>query len=386
MFIQKSLIIGIILNCSTTAQIIQDKSTLQQDTLLFSDSAHHWYDINDYEKIITPHDNQKRYSLSEFTNIADNILLYQKSNGGWPKNYDMLAILTEDQKVSVLKSKNVLNTTFDNGATHSQLNFLATVYYKTKLEKYREAFLRGINFILSAQYANGGWPQFYPDLSSYRKYITFNDGAMIGIMKLLQKIIYNAELFPFIDSILNNKIQSAYEKGIDCILNCQIMDNGELTAWCQQHDNIDFRPRNARSFEPASISNRESSDIVKFLMTIKMPNKRIEHSIISAIIWFENSKIHGIRVDEVADAKIDYQYHSTVSDKIVVADSSAEPIWTRFNELGTWKPLFCNRDGKVVYKLADVERERRTGYAWYVYDPQEVLDLYPAWLDKWIKK
>ena len=30
--------------------------------------------------------------------IADNILLYQQPNGGWPKNYDMLAILTEDQK------------------------------------------------------------------------------------------------------------------------------------------------------------------------------------------------------------------------------------------------------------------------------------------------
>jgi hypothetical protein len=45
--------------------------------------------------------------------------------------------------------------------------------------------------------------------------------------------------------------------------------------------------------------------------------------------------------------------------------------------------LFCNRDGKPVYSLEEVERERRTGYAWYVYDPQEILDKYPEWQLKW---
>ena len=79
-------------------------------------------------------------------------------------------------------------------------------------------------------------------------------------------------------------------------------------------------------------------------------------------------------------------YHSTEYDKVVVQDSNAPPIWTRFYELETHKPLFCNRDGTVVYSLNEVERERRTGYAWYVYDPQEILDLYPAWLERWFNK
>ena len=71
--------------------------------------------------------------------------------------------------------------------SHSQLNYLLTVYSSTEIEKYKSAFLQGIEFVLSAQYKNGGWPQFYPDTTGYRKFITFNDGAMIGIMKLLQK-------------------------------------------------------------------------------------------------------------------------------------------------------------------------------------------------------
>ena len=84
--------------------------------------------------------------------------------------------------------------------------------------------------------------------------------------------------------------------------------------------------------------------------------------------------------------KAEYLYHTADYDKVVVEDSQALPIWTRYYELGTHKPMFCNRDGKVVYLLEEVERERRTGYAWYVYDPQEVLDLYPAWSNKWMKE
>ena len=42
-------------------------------------------------------------------------------------------------------------------------------------------------------------------------------------------------------------------------------------------------------------------------------------------------------------------------------------------------PIFCNRDSKIVYSLAEVLRERRDGYGWYTYQPQQVLDRYAAW-------
>lgn len=372
-----------LVNCAAQTQ---KEEIFNIDSTEFYDSAHHWYDINDEEKIINPDSLQKRYSSSDIIGIADNILLFQKSNGGWPKNYDMQAILTEEQKSAILKSKDELNTTFDNGATHSQLNYLSMVYSSTKIEKYKGAFLQGIEFVLSAQYKNGGWPQFYPDTSGYRKFITFNDGAMIGIMKLLQKIVTHSKEYSFIEDSLYGKIECAFEKGVECILDCQILEKGELTAWCQQHDNIDFHPQSARTFEPAAICNGESSAIVKFLMSIDNPGERITYSVASAVKWFESSKINGLRVKVIRAPKADFMYHSTEYDKVVVQDSDAPPIWTRFYELETHKPLFCNRDGKVVYSLNEVDRERRTGYAWYVYDPQEVLDLYPAWIKRWFNK
>ena len=349
----------------------------------FRDSAHHWYDIHDEDRMIDPLPNQKRYDPSEITNIADNILLFQKNSGGWPKNYDMCTVLTEEQRQTVIKAKNETNTTFDNGATHSQVQYLADVYNKTGIDKYKEACIKGIEFILEAQYNNGGFPQFYPDTSGYRKYITFNDGAMIGVMLLLYRIVMNTPEYSFINNELRAEVRKAFEKGIDCILKCQIIENGVKTVWCQQHDNIDFHPQNARTFEPAAICNGESTGIVFLLMLLDNPSEEVINSVQSAVKWFEESKIYGIKVEWIDSSHADYQYHSTDKDKVVVKDPDAPAIWTRFYELGTHKPLFCRRDGKIVYTLAEVERERRTGYAWYIDWPEVILKFYPSWQKKW---
>lgn len=349
----------------------------------FWDSAHHWYDINDEEKTIYPLPDQKKYKRTDITKIADNILLFQKNNGGWAKNYDMLAILTDEQKEAVINSKSGTNTTFDNGTTHSQIAYLAEVYLITKEEKYKAALKKGIEFILSAQYENGGWPQFYPDTTGYRKYITFNDGAMVGIMSVLQAAVNNREKYNFIDDVLFNKIKASYEKGLDCILNCQINENGILKAWCQQHDNINLRPQNARTFEPAAVCSNESVGIVYLLMNVNNPEVKIVNSINAAVKWFNDSKIYGIKVETVNAQHEDFEYHSTDYDKIVVEDKDASPIWARFYELKTNVPLFCNRDGQPVYSMAEVHRERRTGYAWYGYDPAELLKIYPEWQKKY---
>jgi len=351
----------------------------------FYDSSHHWYDIHDEERMIEPLPDQQQYDPSEVTKIADNILLFQKNNGGWPKNYDMRAILIEEQKTSVMKGKNETNTTFDNGGTYSQINYLAYAYTKTKIEKYKNACIQGIEFTLKAQYENGGWPQFYPDKSGYRKYITFNDGAMVGIMEVLHKIVNGSKEFSFLDDEICYRVKTAFDKGIDCILKCQIEENGVKNVWCQQHDEIDFHPQNARSFEPAAICNGESAGIVKLLMSIDNPSEEIINSVQSAVRWFEESRINGIRVDWVDSTHADFVYHSTDKDRVVVEDPDAPPIWARFYELGTHKPLFCRRDGEIVYSMKEVERERRTGYAWYVDWPQEVLDLYPEWQLKFTK-
>ncbi|MCB9259836.1 MAG: pectate lyase [Ignavibacteriales bacterium] len=355
----------------------------QLDLNRFMDSAHHWYGINDEDRIIQPLPDQPKYNAEEYQNIADNILLFQKENGGWAKNFDMQAILDDEQRAKVLADKPIENTTFDNGATHSQLSYLAEVYTITKDDKYKDAFLKGLDFILTAQYQNGGWPQFFPDTSGYRKYITFNDGAMMGVIKILENIVNKNSNYLFIHDPKYQEVKNAFEKGIDCILDMQIVDEDRTTVWCQQHDQVTLKPQNARTFEPASICNGESSEIVLFLMSLENPSDRIKSAIINAVSWFEDSAIEGIRVEVIKAPKEEYKYHTTSFDRVVVEDEDAPRIWTRFYELETHRPMFCRRDGKIVYSLAEVERERRTGYGYYNYAPEEVLSYFSEWKQKW---
>lgn len=350
----------------------------------FGDGTRHWYFIADPTNIVNAVPNQPKYTENEITKIADNMLLFQRNNGGWPKNYDMQAILTPEQVQKLTDTKSQVHTTFDNSTTYTHIEYLAKVYSITRIKKYKIACEKGIEFCLAAQYPNGGWPQYYPiEPKNYSRRITYNDGAFLGVLTLMREIAENDPTFSFVSSSLRKKTKSAYEKGLDCILKTQIVDNGRLTAWCQQHDEITLKPAWARAFEPPSICNGESSAIVLYLMNIDNPNEKIVTSIQSAVKWFNDSKILNTRVQTVKGSTEQSKYRLMTNDKVVVIDSTAKPIWTRYYELGTDKPLFCDRNSKYLYSLAEVSRERRTGYGWYTYSPQEVLNKYPAWQKKW---
>ena len=364
------------------AQAKPDNKEIQIDTEDFHNSAHHWYDIYEAKNIINAEPNQPRYNESQIKEIADNILLYQKDNGGWPKNYDMRAILTPEQAEKVLKAKKETHTTFDNTTTYSHIKYLAKAYQITKTEKYKDASLKGIDFTLSAQYHNGGWPQFFPLESNYSRRITFNDDVMAGIMDMLKDILDRQPYYSFVDSARREKAKIAFDKGLACILKCQIIDNGKLTAWCQQHDEVNLAPAWARAYEPPSICGRESAPVVLFLMSIDKPSPEVIKSVTNAVKWFEDSKLKGIRVEEINTPDFQTPLRILKTDHRVIEDKSAPPIWARFYELGTRKPIFLNRKSEFFYTMAEVDRERRA-YGWYTYQPQEVLDQYPAWQKKW---
>ncbi len=367
----------------TCADLFSQSVTI--DTTIFSDAAHHWYDIKEKGAVITARPGHPKYKATEIRAIADNILLYQKDNGGWPKNYDMQAILTPEQKDSLVKSKNELNSTFDNRTTYSQIGYLAAAFKNIPNENYKKAAVKGLEFILAAQYANGGWPQYYPLEKGYSRCITFNDDAYSGIMWLLKDITEEKSEYAFIDKELSAKLQTAFDKGLDCILKTQINDMGKPTAWCQQYDEITLEPVWARKFEPPSICNGESVDIVLLLMSIQNPSKAVIDAVQNAVAWFNESKITGIKVETVKAPELITPYTVSKTDRVVVKDEKAPPIWTRYYELKTHRPIFCNRDSKVVYSLAEVDRERRDGYGWYTYEPQKAFKLYPDWAKKWVQ-
>ena len=314
------------------------------------------------------------YASAEALRIADNVVLYQRTSGGWPKNIDMGKPLGERERTVIVGQKKDNDSTIDNGATFTQLSFLARVYTAQRQERHRESFVKGLDFLLNAQYPNGGWPQFYPNPSGYHKHITFNDGAMIGVMKLLRDVAAVKPQYAFVDEVRRARAASAVEKGIDCILKTQVVVDGRRTVWCAQHDEVTFAPAAARKFELVSLSGGESVEIVRFLMSIKDPSPDVVEAVESAIKWFEQSELKGLKWVKKADASQPDGF-----DCVVVKDTDSS-IWARFYEIGSNRPIFAGRDGVMKYDVAQIEYERRTNYEWYVDDAAKLLKRdYPAW-------
>ena len=296
------------------------------------------------------------WKSSEATKLADEIVKYQLSDGGWRK----------DMKTSTSGSWN--KSTIDNNATWGQIRFLANVYTATKNDKYRQSCLKGINLLINGQYSNGGWPQVFNDAGTYHAHITYNDNAMVNVLKIMQEMYQKTGAFAWIDSSYQKKAENALDKGIQCILNTQITVNGTLTAWCQQHNEYTLAPDYARAYELPSICSSESAAIATFLRSL--PSEKQSSAVIkahnAAVKWFDQVKIENKKWD----------WNKDKTDKVVTT-SNGSTIWARFYNLNTNKPLFADRDGKAYDDVTKISQERRTGYAWYGNWGKNVIGLSP---------
>ena len=313
------------------------------------------------------------YGTPEARVIADNVLLYQTVHGGWPKNMDMAAP-PSSAEVAKFRDRNARETTIDNGATTTQLRFLARVIDSERgTDPHKAAFTRGLDYLLDAQYKNGGWPQYFPLKRGYHTRITFNDGAMIGVLTFLDGIAKGMEPYGFMDAGRRDRSRVAVARGVDCILRAQIRQDDKLTAWCAQHDESTLKPAGARDYEPPSLSGSESVGIVRFLMSIEKPSPEIIAAIEGAVQWFGVVGIRGLRIDVSPgeDGK---------PDRRAVSDAQAPVLWARFYEIGTNRPIFMGRDKEIRYDFNEIERERRTGYAYLGTWPAALLEKeYPQW-------
>lgn len=319
------------------------------------------------------------YASADARAIADSIVQYQTPSGGWPKNRDMTS--PPDAEFLANTAMDHRAATIDNDATILQLRYLARVITATDAARYGGPFFKGFDYLLAAQYGNGGWPQYYPLQEGYYTHITFNDGAMINVMELLRDAGAGQAPYGFVDAPRQIKARAAVEKGIACILRCQISVAGVKTAWCAQHDEQTFAPAKARAYEHPSLSGSESVGIVRFLMAIDRPGPAVIAAVTGAAAWLDKVKLTGFRYENVDAPEV-----PGGRDRRILPDPQGATLWARFYEIGTNRPIFSGRDSVIRYAVAEIELERRTGYAWYGTWPRQLLERdYPAWRAKWVE-
>lgn len=313
---------------------------------------------------------------------SESILIWQRNNGGWGKAVPDLNEYNREQtaaeKIKAAADKNLTDTTIDNGHVTTELRWLLADYKTTKNPNYLIAAEKAIDFLFKAQYDNGGWPQYYPDKSSYRHQITYNDDAIVKVMNVMWDISKKKNDLEQVDGKYVPMAVNSFNKGIEIILKTQITSpSGKKTAWCAQHDEVTLLPALARAYELPSTSGSESVGIVTTLMLVENPSAEIKNAVKAAMEWFESVKITGFTTQKVTNAS------SPNGFDVVVVPASGNVMWARFYDLNTNSPFFCARDGVKKATLAEVDDiERRSGYAWYGNWPSKITSLYASWKSK----
>lgn len=304
------------------------------------------------------------YAGDEARRLAAMVIRHQSVHGGWPKNTDLFAAPHSNADPG-------LADTIDNNATTLPLTFLARTVSAGEAAS-RPAFDRGLDYLLDAQYPNGGWPQFKPLRGGYHDHVTFNDDAMVNVLKLLQGVARGAPPYGFVDAERKARAAEAVRRGVDLILRAQVRQGGVPTAWCAQHDTDTLAPAWARRFEPPSLSGSESVGIVRFLMSLPDPSPEVIAAVDGAVAWLEKVAIRDMTEVVATDAQ-------GRPDRVLAPRPGAR-IWARFYELETDRPIYIGRDSVIRYDLNQIEAERRNGYRYVGEWAETLLDHdYPAW-------
>jgi len=326
------------------------------------------------------------YGGAEARRVADIVVSFQTPAGGWGKNLNLADHVRKpgesyvSNNLSRYLAPDDFDTprdpkwnyvgTLDNDATATELQFLAravTALDAKDNAPYRASFLRGLEYLFAAQFPNGGWPQVWPLEGGYHDAITFNDSAVTNTLELLQAVAEGKDAFAFVPEKVRKRAEASVAWGLECILETQIVENGHRTVWGQQHDAFTLQPVAGRNYEPAALCSSESAELLLFLMGLPKPSPAMAGAIRAAAAWFEKTAIR------------DKAYERGPDGGRLTPASGGKPIWARFYEIGTDRPIFADRDKSIHDHVEELSRERRLGYSWYNSVPQEALERYAQW-------
>lgn len=284
----------------------------------------------------------------------------QLESGGWtylvefdPKARRNWAYRTDSRSTPRHSSRASNTTTFDDDNTQSALRFLmaylsvATNQPAQSLKPLRAALDYGLAKMVEAQYPNGAWPQRYNGTphdprnhpirparvptgwprtwpkADYSGYYTLNDQTQRDCIRTM------IAAWKYLG---DRQYLDAARKGGDFLILAQLPE--PQAGWAQQY-NFAMEPAWARAFEPPAVCAAESAGVMRMLMDLFVAtgDAKFLQPIPGFVAWLKRSEIKPGQ-------------------------------WARFYELRTNKPIYGDRDGKVHYTLAEISRERQSGYSW----------------------
>lgn len=258
--------------------------------------------------------------------VAGALIRAQLPSGGWNYVHDTAGEASEQHWYDTVAAnawrleefrKRYGNGTFDDAGTSESAQFLLRIYLEKRDEAYRAPLYRAIDYVLDAQYPNGGWPQRFPlagPEDDYTRHITFNDDVAGE----------NLEFLIFVYQALGEeRVLDPIRRGMDIFLATQ--QPMPQPAWGLQHYLHYLTPAPARSIEPLAFATHTTAANVRALIGFYRltGDRKYLARIPEAIDWLE-------QVAAPADIRPPGRTHPT------------------FIQIGNGRPLYIHRRGSNV--------------------------------------
>lgn len=179
------------------------------------------------------------------------------------------------------------NCTYDDDVTQSATRFLLHLYNTTLDPSIHCSLMKALDFILTSQYPNGGWPQRYPlryeyahdGLPDYTSFYTLNDNAMNSTIDVL------LEAYGILG---DERYLEAAKRGADFFMISQGPE--DHAGWADQFG-MDLKPATGRTHEPAAYQVRYTLSTIQELekLFLVTGDRRYLRPIPLALDWMESS-------------------------------------------------------------------------------------------------
>ena len=302
--------------------------------------------------------------LDAATECADALLFGQLESGCWTDriDFDPMGKNGGPYRHGNGNRKGKNYSTLDDDKSQSALRLLISVdkAHQFKNERIHEAVLFGLDSLLKAQFANGGFPQgwqkavesfpvvkaSFPEydwrtegrFKNYWDFETLNDGLAGTVVKTLQ-LAY--------ETYGDQRYREAMVKFGDFLILAQLPQ--PQPAWAQQY-NHQLQPIWARKFEPPSVVGFESIDVIETLLVLSefTEDQKYLAPIPSAIEWLKRSLLPDGQMARFYELKTNRPLYLTKDTYELTYDDSNLPTHYGFKS----RPNIAKLEAKVTDRLA----------------------------------